>query len=211
VIRLRLRSIKIRRWFPPNDDIAAHMATLCILREDFYLELQGIIKDDLAPLDANSTGYRRTYFWRNSLRTLYAIRDTLNSLNAIAEFRAAMAQEPAAVKASFEDGKSALNRASEKFLRELRNQFGGHVDVSRIQEGLNSLEVQQEGMAQLGRTREHTHYMFAEQVLWSAVLREGVDAAPVAVDKVLGDAAELSPALAALDDVIAWYLRSRSS
>jgi hypothetical protein len=35
---------------------------LCILREDFFLELQGIILDDLDRLDDNQTAYRRTYF-----------------------------------------------------------------------------------------------------------------------------------------------------
>jgi len=65
-------------------------------------------------------------------------------------------------------------------------------------------------MAQLGRTRQLTHYPFAEQVLLSAILREGLDFAPQeAVDEILRQSADLSPVLGVLDDVIAWYIRSR--
>src|SRR5262245_4724381 len=98
MVKLRVRPIKIRRWFPPNDPVATAVATLCVPREDFFLELQGMISDEIAPLDGNASAYRRAYFWRNSLRTLVEIRKTLNKLNALPDFRSAMEKELPDVK-----------------------------------------------------------------------------------------------------------------
>jgi hypothetical protein len=207
--QIRVRSIKLRRWFPPGDPVAAGVATLCILREDFVLELQGIMSDDLAPLDGNESSYRRTYFWRNSLRTLEEIRKTFNALNGVPEFRAAIAREPE-IGTVFANAQRSLSRASTKFLRELRNELGGHIDPARIQQGLNSLEVQQEGFAQLGTTREKTHYKFAQDILWTAILKnlDGCSCQSAA-EKMLSDTASLTNVLTAVDDVIAWYVRGR--
>lgn len=211
MIKLRVRPIKVRRWFPPGDPVATAVATLCVLREDFFLELQGIIRDDLASLDGNSTAYRRTYFWRNSFRTLEEIRKTFNALTAIPAFRLGMLSETRDVQGAFEEARRTLNRASETFLRELRNELGGHIDLSRMQAGLDSMDVQQEGIAQLGRIRENTHYKFAVELLWSAILRDSPGAATSAhIEKVLGETAALTSALGAVDDVISRYALARA-
>jgi hypothetical protein len=68
--RSQTRVFKLRRSFPANDPIATTVATLCVLREDFLLELKGIVADKLEELDGNERAYRCTYFCRNSLRTL---------------------------------------------------------------------------------------------------------------------------------------------
>ena len=53
------------------------MAMLCILRGDLLLELYGMTNEHIERLDDNDSGYRRTYFWRNSLRTLEEIKKVL--------------------------------------------------------------------------------------------------------------------------------------
>src|SRR5262249_35547274 len=95
---IQIKSIRIGRWFPGSDRAATAVAMLCILREDLFLELQGIVSDGLPNLDDNSEGYRRTYFWRNSLRTLEEIRNVLNKLNAESSFRDALSEEPQEVQ-----------------------------------------------------------------------------------------------------------------
>ncbi len=53
---------------------------LCVLREDFLLELYGITNDRIDRLDDNDPGFRRTYFWRNSLRTLEAEKSEVSTM-----------------------------------------------------------------------------------------------------------------------------------
>jgi hypothetical protein len=93
--KIYLRQMKLRRWFPPNDRFAACVARLCILREDFALEMQGLYKRGIKPLDSHSAIWRKLYFWRNLVRTLLEIRKTLESLNTVLEFKRVLKKHPA--------------------------------------------------------------------------------------------------------------------
>jgi len=62
------------------------MAQLCVLREDLYLELEGLSEDEIDSLDHNGDNYRSTYFFRNSTRTLFEIRKAVQSLKGQAVF-----------------------------------------------------------------------------------------------------------------------------
>lgn len=53
--RSHIRHITLSRWFPANDPLATLVARLCILREDYLLELQGLIKKDFNPFDVRSS------------------------------------------------------------------------------------------------------------------------------------------------------------
>jgi hypothetical protein len=126
---------------PPNDPVATAVAMLCILREDFLLELFGVTNDHIERLDDNDEGYRRTYFWRNTLRTLEEIRGVLNRLNSEPSFRDAMSREPAPIQDAFKKLKRELNKASRQFLLNLRNTMGGHLDAPTIQAALNGMDL----------------------------------------------------------------------
>jgi hypothetical protein len=88
-MRQRIYPIQLSTWFPPDDPIAVVVARLCILREDCYLELQGFVAEPIqerghkpsnsfARMDDNSYHWRRLYFFRNYLRTLNEIRNTVS-------------------------------------------------------------------------------------------------------------------------------------
>ena len=112
--RTQLRHIILSKWFPSNDHIAIAVARLCILREDYLLELQGLIKQDFNPfdvsssvskpdsLDGNSPSWRRIYFFRNSLRTLNEIRNVVDGLFSDGANRAALANETVELRQTFE-------------------------------------------------------------------------------------------------------------
>ena len=90
--RSHLRPITLSKWFPSNDHTATVVARLCILREDYRLEVEGLIKKDFNPfdvgssvskpdsLDGNSSSWRRLYFFRSSLRTLEEVRSAIDGL-----------------------------------------------------------------------------------------------------------------------------------
>jgi hypothetical protein len=39
--KMHIRTVNLKKWFPGNDILAAQVARLCILREDFLFELEG--------------------------------------------------------------------------------------------------------------------------------------------------------------------------
>jgi hypothetical protein len=44
------RVVVLTKWFPPGDALAAKIARLCILREDFLLEMTGIYTEEIKEL-----------------------------------------------------------------------------------------------------------------------------------------------------------------
>jgi len=208
--RLHIRPVKLRKWFPPHDPLATAVAMLCILREDFLIELYGIVDDSLGRLDDNDESYRRTYFWRNTLRTLEEIRNVLNRLNTEGSFRDAMAREPAAVQEAFKKLKRELNKASGQFLLNLRNTMGGHLDEPTIQAALDGMDPQQEGLFHVGEILGKTHYKFAEEILWAAILGNVPERDfPQKIGELLDRSSRLNRTVLAIDYVVDCYLTDR--
>jgi hypothetical protein len=205
---IRIKPIKLHVWFPSHNPVAAAVARLCVLREDLFIELHGIIAERFEHLDANLSEFRRLYFWRNSLRTLNEIRDSLNQVNAQKRFRNALAAEPNEVRAAFESLRKELNKTSEAMLIELRNTIGAHLDRRVIQDALNDMDPRREGLIELGDIRGKIHYKFAGEFLIAILLRNVPDSQQEQkFNDILGKTANLSRALAAIDDVVACYAR----
>ncbi len=205
-----IRSIRLRRWFPANDPVSTAIARLCVLREDFLLELYGIIEDRIERIDDNEPGYRRLYFWRNSLRTLEEIRLTLNRLTAQPDFTRALSSAPPSVQSAFHNLRGELNRTSNALLRQLRNTIAAHLDEQAFQDAVEELDPTQEGIAQIGDILGKTHYKFAADLL-IAVLLTGVPAnqQQQVLEEKLRQTARLIPTVGLIDSVIECYLRDR--
>jgi hypothetical protein len=208
--RTRIRSVRLRRWFPPDDPVATAVAMLCVLREDFLLELAGIVDDHFGRLDDNGREFRRIYFWRNSLRTLEEIRNTLNRVNKEPAFRAAMDLEQPDVREAFTQLKRTLNRVSRDFLSDLRNELGGHLDEEAVRETIQQLDADAEGFLEVATARwpVTTAFRFAGDLVW-AVIGRRARKKERAVDALLGKSADLIPTVTAIDHVVACYLHER--
>ena len=140
--RLHLRHITLSKWFPANDPIATLVARLCILREDYLLELQGLIKKDFNPfdvrspvskpdsLDGNSPSWRRLYFFRSLLRTLNEIRNAVERLFVDSEQKTALASETLELRQAFEVLRDEI-RGLSIVIKDLRDRIGGHVWTSQ--------------------------------------------------------------------------------
>jgi len=198
--RIHIRHITLRSWFPPNDPIATAVARLCVLREDFFMELQGVgMTESIESLDQNSDAWRRMYFWRKSLRTLEEIRKTLNTLGAQEDFRKALSKEPQEIRDAFKKLKKEMNKASDEFLRDLGNTIGAHLDITR------------KGLLELGDTLGGIHYKFSSELIL-AVLLQGVsdDKLIPKLKEILEKTAKLMSCLVSIDNAIACYARERS-
>ena len=82
-----IRVVRLGKWLPAGDPLAASMARLIILREDFMLELRGIYATSISALDTHSDAWRRMYFFRSSVRTLWEIQGTLTMIRTNPEFK----------------------------------------------------------------------------------------------------------------------------
>jgi hypothetical protein len=210
VRRTRIRLVRLRRWFPPDDPVATAVAMLCVLREDFLLELAGIVDGHCGRLDDNGREFRRIYFWRNTLRTLEEIRTTLNRLNKEREFRAAMDREQPGVREAFEELKRTLNRASQEFLSTLRNELGGHLDEDAMRETLQQIDDDAEGFLEVATARRPvtTAFRFTADLVWAVIGRHAI-AKQRDVHALLVKVADLIPTVTAIDHVVACYLHDR--
>jgi hypothetical protein len=207
---IRIKPIRLRTWFPPDDPVATAVARLCVLREDLILELHGIVADNLEKVDGNSNEWRRMYFWRNSLRTLEEIKHSLNNINRQVSFRQALAREPAQVKTAFESQKKELNKTSQEVLGELRNTVSAHLDGGVMQDALDQMEGDREGLVEIGETVGRIHYKFTGELILAILLRGVPPKSQMETFKtVLGKSAKLSRAVSAIDDVFACYARDR--
>jgi hypothetical protein len=117
-MRSNIFHIRIKEWFPADDPVAVVLAKLCVLREDYLLELAGIVMSDQpfgtckptysaldVDFDENSSGWRRMYFYRNSLRTLYEIRQEIDDVYRDAKLKKALEKE----SKSFRDALAVLS------------------------------------------------------------------------------------------------------
>src|SRR5712692_7799419 len=103
--------LKIRKWFPPDDPLAAKIARLCILREDLLLEMEGVFTEDIHELDDHSAEFRRMYFLRNLVRTQIELSSAIQVLLKDQEFKNLLAKESAQIQRDFRKAARAIGRA----------------------------------------------------------------------------------------------------
>lgn len=209
---IRIIPIDLRKWFPPDDEVATAVAMLCILREDLLLELHGIGADKIEKLDENEALHRRTYFWRNSLRTLEEAKTTLNRVNKHRDFREALASQSEQTRNAFEEVKKRLNVASEELIRRLRSTVAAHLDHKCIQAGINAFGPTQGSLIQLADTLGNKHYRFSTDILWTAILGlppQDKEAINKLTEVLRSTAATHTQVVKAIDDVFQCYVADR--
>ena len=203
------RTIKLGKWFPPNDPFAAAVARLCILREDFYLELEAIRPDKIDQLDGNSVEWRKIYFFRNAIRTLMEIRGSMEFLQRQKEFRIALSKQPESAKDSFKRFFKEITAAHE-IIKKLRNAIGGHVDNKAVEEALHKMHSDRKGLIEFGEKGRDVHFKFSSELIM-AILLAGVPDKDqeTKLDMMIGMMVDLRSSLQAIDIVFSTYALER--
>jgi len=151
--------------FPPNDEYAATMARICILWEDFITEATGGAAESIKGMDGHSPQWRRLYFLRRSIGTVYEIRKALHHLQTLGEFKEALSRQPKPDQESFVKAYGQLVE-QEVLIKELRNNIaGGHVLQKAVQEGLNKMDSGILGMLQKGEYYKDIRFKFARELV----------------------------------------------
>src|SRR6266404_2451828 len=201
--------IKIRKWFPPHDPLAAKIARLCILREDLMLEMEGIFTEDIRELDDHSAEFRRMYFLRNLVRTQIELSGAIQVLLRNQEFKDLLAKATPEIQSDFRKAARAIGKAH-PIAKDVRNDICGHVRENAIQEALETIDPGAWGFLDLSKTAKHTHYKFAGE-LTAAILLKGVsdeDKAKIRSSK-WETIAELVPVFALIERCLLIYAEDR--
>lgn len=165
-----VRIVKIRKWFPPHDPLAAKIARLCILREDLLLEMEGVHKEDIEALDDHSAMFRRMYFLRNLIRTQMEVSGGIQVLLNDGEFRSLLQNASPETKAAFEEGRRVIGKAH-PVAKEVRNEVCGHLLEKAVQEALERIDTETWGFLDLSKTAQRTHYKFAAELIAEMLLK----------------------------------------
>lgn len=215
-MRTKTWSIRVKEWFPAQDPIATLMIKLLVLREDFVLELAGMIhgvdeefyevrpksRKVEAGLDENSRAWRQLYFYRNSLRTLFEIRSEIEEFYNSSLGKAALAKE----SPSFRNLSAKLRKQmakAEKTVERLRHNLGGHVSRGSIKATLRHMHEDVSGLVQVGEIYGKTRYKFVGEIVMRMLLPEvPEDHLPQKLDQLLTETGQLIPVFRTIDDLM---------
>ena len=184
------------------------MAQLCVLREDLYLELCGIKEDEIKALDDNGDNWRGIYFFRNSMRTLFEIRNAFETLKLERKFLKQLALQSIFHKA-YTDFDKAMAQ-SHRLIKRLRHETAGHLDDTAFKKALERIEANTKQLFQAGESAKAIHYKFALEFIGAIFLSEAVTDFESEWKKILKSTSEVSfKALKAIDMLFKAYVDQR--
>jgi hypothetical protein len=149
------------------------MARLCILREDLFLEMTGVWKERIAVLDEHSVIWRKMFFWRSLVKTIWEIRKTIETLNTIPEFRRVLQKQPIRWQKQYAKMVALLNKHA-TLVEDMRNSLGGHVLFRTVEKALDGMSFDSFSYIEVGEIEKHTHYRFANDLVLEMMLH-GID------------------------------------
>ena len=125
-------------------------ARLCVLYDDLQLEFAAAHEDTLPMLDKSGRDNRRFYFVRRTLGTLMELRGALAVLERNATFEARKATWPDGARDGW-DKAAAFFTANHTFLKNWRNDVGGHFLDASAEFAIDNIEQDAVGVIELFR------------------------------------------------------------
>ena len=170
IMYVHIRSVVIRKWFPPDDPLAATIARLCILRSDLLIEMQGVYSEAIDDLDGSSSQQRRMYFLRNMIRTQTELSGSIQRLLVSPGFKVLLEREANTIQAKFEDMAKVIGEVH-ILLKGVRNDICGHVLESAVQSALEQISWESFDFWEIGETANLTHFRFAGEIVAEMLLK----------------------------------------
>jgi hypothetical protein len=203
------RIVVLAKWFPPNDELAVKIARLCILREDFLIEMTGVYTEDIVELDASSAQWRKIYFIRNVFRTLAEIAGGIRRVIEDPEFIGLLAKQTPATKQMFADHKKKLDEGLDA-LKEQRDAIGAHVQESVVRTTLNGLDRDLFGFFQVGKTSQDSYFKFVSELVMQAMVAGVPASEKLRVFRETNEKiANLFPAFSLIEQIVFMYVEAR--
>jgi hypothetical protein len=204
-----IRVVRLAKWFPAGDPLAASIARLSILREDLMLELRGIHANSIAALDTHSDHWRRMYFFRNSVRTLWEIQGALTAIRSNKEFKRILQKRSGAEQNQLKQISSKLNAAA-SLTREIRNALGGHVLLEAVTNALDNMPSDKWGVLEVGSVIGTTHFKMAGELIIEMQIAGVPENQRVAkIEENIRTMASLLPVVKSLELILEMYTTDR--
>ncbi len=146
------------------------MARLCILREDFSLELKIAYEDNIPSLDENGVDWRKIYSFRALCKTLLEIRGVVENLQKLQEFQSFLNDRPDIDKL-FDKLKEKLTQGH-TIIKDIRNEVGGHILEKPMLEALENMDIERFGTLQLSSNFAKIHYKFVFELIMAMLFRK---------------------------------------
>lgn len=175
MIKSKTRVKDLRRIFtlPSKRLLHAHIARLSVLYEDLRIETYGTVEESLRALDSNDAPYRKNYFLRRSIATLFEFAEEIRLLDKLADFDE--------IKSKFDgEGLRRWNKAvrffgrHESYLKKIRGDTGGHFGLPAAIYAVSDIPASYAGKIELARggdDRIGVRLHFAGQIALSAMFR----------------------------------------
>jgi len=204
------RIVVLAKWFPPNDELAAKVARLCILREDFLVEMTGVYTESIEELDASSEQWRQIYFLRNTFRTLAEIVGGIQRVIQDPEFISILRKQTPETKKLFADHNQQFRKSIDA-LKQQRDAIGGHVQENIIRKTLNDLDRDLFGFFEIGQTSQLSYFKFASELVMQAMVAGVPPSDKLKVFQETNEKiADLFPAFRLIEQIVYMYVEARN-
>lgn len=173
------------------------------------LELHGILAEAIEDLDSHSEQWRRIYFLRASVRTLWEIQGCLTTIRMNPEFKNMLAKRSQAERRELKKICAKLNAAS-GVTRTIRDSLGGHVLLSAVEKALNNLPYDRWGIFEVGKTIAGTHFKMAGELVAEIFTNGAPESHKIAkIEDDIRTFSELLPLIPRLEQILQIYVDER--
>jgi|GEM_PF-1262189 len=221
-MRTTIFHVPVKKWFPPEDPIAILVVKLCILREDYLLELAGMTEGEnfnleskptygeyKIGLDKNSGAWRIAYFFRNSLKTLYEVREEVEAFFDDKKLKAFLARESKQFQDALKKLRKELTIAEVAVVR-IRHSLGGHVARGEIRKILRDMPDDTRVLFQDSRISGERRYKFVGEIVYRMFLPGIPENDLLAkLNELMDETSGLIPVFRTIDEVFAVYAHDR--
>jgi hypothetical protein len=126
------------------------LARICVLYDDLMLEHAGADEESIGVLDRSGLNGRRFYFVRRQLGTLSELRSAICVLNGNKSFKKRKEAWPSAHQNGWNKSVSFFE-ANHKFLKDWRNDVGGHFLDAAAAFAIDNVEAETVGVIEIYR------------------------------------------------------------
>ncbi len=173
------------------------------------LELRGIYATSISALDTHSDAWRRMYFFRSSVRTLWEIQGTLTMIRTNPEFKRILQRRSAKEQNQLKQISAKLNAAA-SLTKKIRNAMGGHVLLEAVVRALDNMPYDRWGVIEFGSVLGTTHFKISGELIAEMLVAGVPEKERLAKLKAdMKTMASLLPVVASLELVLEMYASAR--
>ena len=158
---------------PDEKKVQVQFARLCVLYDDLQLEFAAAAEEKIQLLDTSGRDNRRFYFVRRTLATLMEIRGAVAVLEKNPAFQTLKATWPTGAIKQW-DASVAFFTANHLFLKNWRNDVGGHFLDASAEFAIDNLEPDTVGVIELYRrgTGADVRLKFAYELVAVSLIKQ---------------------------------------